>query len=50
MSEPEQGLFFHVSSQLLGSSSLMSWVITYHSLAMIVTRPLTCKGPQGHGG
>lgn len=33
MAEPEQRLFFHVSLQLLGSSSLMSLVITYHSLA-----------------
>lgn len=39
MTEPEQGLFFHVLLQLLGSSSLMSLMITYHSLAIDCDSP-----------
>lgn len=46
--KPEQGLRFHVSSLgFLGSSSLMSRAITYHSPAAAVTRPPTRRGHRG---
>lgn len=45
--EPEQRLFFHVSLQLLGSSSLMSLVITYHSLAIDCDSPCDLQRSSG---
>lgn len=47
MAEPEQRLFFHVSLQLLGSSSLMSLVITYHSLAIDCDSPSDLQRSPG---
>lgn len=47
MTEPEQGLFFHVLLQLLGSSSLMSLMITYHSLAIDCDSPPNLQRSTG---
>lgn len=45
--EPEQRLFFHVSPQLLGSSSPMSLLITYHSLAIDLDLPSDLQRSPG---
>lgn len=45
--EREQKMFLYVSLQLLGSSSLMSLVITYHSLAIDCESPSDLQRSSG---